>query len=178
MTPSNAPATRRSINPKAPPEAAIVNLVIERAEAPSPEVVVLLEALNEALSFGYAPDQRHALSIDQLFQPGVRFFLARADGDAAACGGVAFLGGFAEVKRMYAKPSMRGKGVAAALLKRLEDEARAAGETILRLETGIHQHEALRFYEKAGFRRCDAFGAYLEMPPHTIATSIFFEMRL
>ncbi len=72
-------------------------------------------------------------------------------------------------------PSMRGKGVAALLLKRLEDEARAAGETILRLETGIHQHEALRFYEKAGFRRCDAFGAYLEKPPHSIATSVFFE---
>jgi putative acetyltransferase len=155
-----------------------MQLVIDRAEAPTPDVVALLEALNEALSFGYAPDQRHALSIDQLFQPGVRFFLARADGEAVACGGIAFLGGFAEVKRMYAKPSMRGKGVAAALLKRLEDEARAAGETILRLETGIHQHEALRFYEKCGFHRREAFGAYLEKPPHTIATSIFFEKSL
>jgi putative acetyltransferase len=155
-----------------------MDLVIDRVHAPSPDVTALLEELNEALSFGYAPDQRHALSIDQLFQPDVRFFLARSNGEAVACGGVAFLGGFAEVKRMYAKPAMRGKGVAAALLKRLEDEARAAGETILRLETGIHQHEALRFYEKAGFRRCDAFGAYLEKPPHTIATSIFFEKRL
>ena len=155
-----------------------MQLLIDRVHAPTPEVVALLEELNEALSFGYAPDQRHALSIDQLFQPDVRFFLARADGDAVACGGVAFLGGFAEVNRMYAKPSMRGKGVAALLLKRLEDEARGAGETILRLETGIHQHEALRFYEKCGFRRRDAFGAYLEKPPHTIATSIFFEKRL
>ena len=155
-----------------------MNLAIDRVHAPTPAVVALLEALNEALSFGYAPDQRHALSIDQLFQPNVRFFLARFDGDAVACGGVAFLDGFAEVKRMYAKPAMRGKGVAATLLKRLEDEARGAGETILRLETGIHQHEALRFYEKSGFRRRDAFGAYLEKPPHTIATSIFFEKRL
>jgi len=172
--PNNAPATHRFIEP----ESAIVNLVIDRAMAPTPEVMTLLEELNEALSFGYAPDQRHALSVDQLFQPGVRFFLARADDAAVACGGVAFLGGFAEVKRMYARPAMRGKGVAAALLKRLEDEARAAGETILRLETGIHQHEALRFYEKCGFRRRDAFGAYLEKPPHTIATSIFFEKTL
>ena len=160
------------------PDLLAMQLVIDRVHAPTPEAVALLEELNEALSFGYAPDQRHALSIDQLFQPDVHFFLARADGDAVACGGVAFLGGFAEVKRMYAKPSMRGKGVAALLLKRLEDEARGAGETILRLETGIHQHEALRFYEKCGFRRRDAFGAYLEKPPHTIATSIFFEKRL
>lgn len=155
-----------------------MSLVIERVAAPSPDVVGLLDELNEALSFGYAPDQRHALSLDQLFQPGVRFFLARDGAQAVACGGVAFLDGFAEVKRMYAKPAVRGKGVAGAMLKRLEDEAREAGETILRLETGIHQHGALRFYEKSGFRRCEAFGTYRDLPPHTIATSIFFEKHL
>jgi putative acetyltransferase len=155
-----------------------MNITIDRAASPTPEVVGLLDELNEALSFGYAPDQRHALSVDQLFQPEVRFFLARADGLAVACGGVALLDGYAEVKRMYARPSVRGTGVAKAVLRRLEDEARAAGMGILRLETGIHQHEALRFYEKAGFRRRGAFGAYLEKPPHTIATSIFYEKPL
>jgi putative acetyltransferase len=155
-----------------------VNLVIDRVTAPTPEVVGLLDELNEALSEGYTADQHHGLSLEQLFQPEVRFFLARADGEAVACGGVAFLGGFAEVKRMYARPSVRGTGVARAVLQRLEDEARAGGETILRLETGIHQHEALRFYEKAGFRRRGAFGDYLNKPPHTIATSIFYEKQL
>ena len=155
-----------------------MNLAIERVGAPTPEVVELLDGLNEALSVGYAPDQRHALSLDQLFQPGVRFFLARSDGVPVACGGVAFLDGFAEVKRMYARPSVRGTGVAMAVLRRLEEEARGAGETILRLETGIHQHEALRFYEKAGFKRRGAFGDYLRKPPHTIATSVFFEKSL
>jgi putative acetyltransferase len=155
-----------------------MTLAIERVASPTPEVAGLLGELNEALSFGYAPDQRHALSIDQLFRPGVLFFLARSDGEAVACGGVAFLDGFAEVKRMYAKPTVRGKGVAMAILRRLEEEARGAGETVLRLETGIHQHEALRFYEKAGFRRCAAFGDYLAKPAHSIATSIFFEKSL
>ncbi len=155
-----------------------MGLVIDRATSPTPEVVGLLDELNQALSQGYADDQRHALSLEQLFQPEVRFFLARADGRAVACGGVAFLGGFAEVKRMYARPAVRGTGVARAVLQRLEDEARSGGETILRLETGIHQHEALRFYEKAGFRRRGAFGAYLRKPPHTIATSIFYEKHL
>ena len=155
-----------------------MSLVIDRATAPTPEVVGLLDELNEALSEGYAADQHHGLSLEQLFQPEVHFFLARADGQAVACGGVAFLGGFAEVKRMYARPSVRGTGVARAVLQRLEDEALAGGETILRLETGIHQHEALRFYEKAGFRRREAFGDYLKKPPHTIATSIFYEKQL
>jgi len=155
-----------------------MTLTIERVSAPTPDVVGLLDELNEALSFGYAPDQRHALSLDQLFQPAVRFFLAREGGQAVACGGVALLDGFAELKRMYARPAVRGKGVAGAMLKRLEDEARGAGQTILRLETGIHQHEALRFYEKSGFERCNAFGDYLQKPAHSIATSIFFEKRL
>jgi putative acetyltransferase len=155
-----------------------MNLTIDRATSPTPEVLGLLDELNEALSFGYTADQRHALSVDQLFTPEVRFFLIRVDGEAVACGGVAFLDGFAEVKRMYARPVVRGKGVAMAILRRLEEEARGAGETILRLETGMHQHEALRFYEKAGFRRCGAFGAYLELPAHSIATSIFMEKSL
>ena len=133
-----------------------MDVAIELANAPTAEIVGLLDELNKALS-GYADDQRHALSIDQLFQPGVLFFLARLAGEAVGCGGVAFFDDYAEVKRMYSKPSVRGQGVARALLKRLEDEARGAGQKILRLETGIHQHEALRFYEKSGFERCDAF---------------------
>ena len=156
----------------------LLNLVIERATRPTPEVMGLLEALNEALSEGYTAEQRHALSVDQLFQPPVRFFIARSGHEAVACGGIAFLDGFAELKRMFAKPSVRGTGVAGAMLKHLEDEARQAGHTILRLETGMYQKEALRFYEKCGFRRCEAFGSYRDLPPQSIATSIFFEKRL
>jgi putative acetyltransferase len=155
-----------------------LSLVIERATRPTPEVMGLLEALNEALSEGYTAEQRHALSVDALFQPPVRFFIARSGQEAVACGGIAFLEGFAELKRMFAKPSVRGTGVAGAVLKHLEDEARGAGERLLRLETGMYQKEALRFYEKCGFRRCEAFGAYRDLPAQSIATSIFFEKRL
>jgi hypothetical protein len=43
--------------------------------------------------------QRHGLSIEQLFEPHVRFFVARLDGLAVGCGGVAFFNDYAEVKR-------------------------------------------------------------------------------
>jgi putative acetyltransferase len=151
-----------------------MDVAIELAKAPSEEVVGLLEELDAALA-GYADEQRHALSIDRLFQPGVRFFLARAAGEAVACAGVAFLDGYAEVKRMYSKPSVRGKGVGKALLVRIEAEARGAGVNLLRLETGVYQRDALRFYEAAGFRRRDAFGPYAEMPARAIETSLFYE---
>jgi putative acetyltransferase len=100
------------------------------------------------------------------------------NGAAAGCGGVALFSDFAEVKRMYVRPSARGRGVAQALLKRLEAEARSAGLLLLRLETGDRQVAAMRLYERAGFARCGAFGAYAAMPPGAIATSIFLEKRL
>jgi putative acetyltransferase len=95
-----------------------------------------------------------------------------------ACGGVAFYDGYAELKRMYSRPSVRGRGVAKALLRRLEAEARAAGATLLRIETGVYQQEALRFYEGAGFRRCGAFGPYADMPPRAIELSLFYEKEM
>src|SRR5262249_11109269 len=75
----------------------------------------------------------------------------------------------------YSRPSVRGQGVAKAILQRLEAEAQDAGVPLLRIETGVYQQDALRFYERAGYRRCDAFGPYAELPAHAIETSIFYE---
>ena len=155
-----------------------MSLALERATAPTPEIVALLGELNRALDVGYAPDQKHALSVDQLFQPNIRFFVARVDRVAVACCGIGFYDGYAELKRMYAKPEVRGKGVAKALLQRLEVEARAAGILLVRIETGNLQHEAMRFYEREGYRKCAAFGPYAAMPPNAIATSVFYEKTL
>ena len=155
-----------------------MTLVIEAAPVPTEEVRCLIGALDAALSANYPPEQRHGLALDAIFQPHIRFFLARLDGVAVGCGGVALFDGFAEVKRMFVADSARGRGVAEALLSRLEAAARAAGQTLLRLETGDAQQAAIRLYERAGFHRCAAFGAYATMPPPAIATSVFFEKTL
>jgi putative acetyltransferase len=155
-----------------------VNAVIERVTQPTPEIRALLEALNQALDVGYSPDQKHALSVNQLFQPNIRFFVARFDSTAVACGGIGFYDGYAELKRMYAKPEVRGKGVAKALLQRLEAEARKAGLAVVRIETGNLQQGAMRFYAREGYRQCVAFGPYATMPPNAIATSVFYEKRI
>jgi len=155
-----------------------LDVAIELVKAPTAETIQLLTELDGALSGPYSADQRHALSIDQLFQPGIRFFHACLDGVAVACGGIAFLDGYGELKRMYSRPAIRGRGVAKALLRRLEAEARQAGVSLLRIETGVYQEEALRFYEGAGFRRCGPFGPYAQLPPHAIETSLFYEKRL
>ena len=155
-----------------------MDITIELVSAATAEVTELLGELDAVLAGPYAADQRHALSIEQLFEPNVRFFVARLDGAAVACGGVGFYDGYAELKRMYSKPSVRGRGVAKALLRRLEEEARVAGAALLRIETGVHQEEALRFYEGAGYRRCGPFGPYAAMPPRAIELSVFYEKPL
>jgi GNAT superfamily N-acetyltransferase len=155
-----------------------LDVAIDLVKAPTAETIQLLTELDEALSGPYSADQRHALSIDQLFQPSIRFFHVCLDGVAVACGGIALLDGYGELKRMYSRPAVRGRGVAKALLRRLEAEARQAGVSLLRIETGVYQQEALRFYEGAGFRRCGPFGPYAQFPPHAIETSLFYEKWL
>lgn len=83
------------------------------------------------------------------------------DGDALGCGALRRLDpASAEVKRMYVTPAARGSGVATALLRALEAAAVHRGWTTVRLETGTAQPEAVRFYEREGYRSIPLFGAY------------------
>jgi putative acetyltransferase len=151
---------------------------IKSAPVATHEVRTLIAELDRVLSAEYPPEQRHGLELEAIFQPHVRFFVARLNGEAVGCGGVALFADFAEVKRMYVRDDARGKGVAQALLARIEMEVRAARLAVLRLETGERQEAAIRLYMRAGFRRCPAFGAYAEMAAEAVCTSVFFEKLL
>ena len=153
-------------------------VTLELATQPTDDVRTLVGQLEAVLSAEYPPEQRHGLSLDAIFQPHIRFFIARLDSVAVGCAGVALFDDFAEVKRMYVRPGVRGQGVAPALLAQLERTAFEAGHRVLRLETGDVQYAAIKFYERSGFRRCAVFGDYATKPPHTIATSVFFEKTL
>jgi len=97
---------------------------------------------------------------------------------AVGCGGVALFDDYAEVKRMYTRPAARGRGVAKALLRKIEDEARGADKSVLRLETGAYQQEAIGLYERMGFRPRGPFGPYAAMLARNVETSLFFEKVL
>ena len=155
-----------------------MNITIEQTVEATLEVRDLIQELNDVLGAAYEEHQRHGLSIEQLFEPNLRFFVARLDGLAVGCASVAIFDDYAEVKRMYTRPVARGRGIAKALLRRIESEARAAGKFVLRLETGIRQREATGLYERAGFRPRGPFGPYAAMPACNIETSLFFEKVL
>jgi putative acetyltransferase len=74
---------------------------------------------------------------------------------------------------MFVDERRRGLGTGRKLLEHLALFASMAGLPALKLETGIHQPEALALYERFGFTRCDPFGDYLPDP-----LSVFMEKRL
>lgn len=62
-----------------------------------------------------------------------------------------------EVKRLYVKSSVRGRGVARDLANQLIDDARAIGYRTLKLDTLERMHAALTLYESLGFTRCKPY---------------------
>jgi len=72
--------------------------------------------------------------------------------------------GYAEIKRMYVRPDQRVRRIGARVLAGLETIARGWGLTVLCLETGIHNREALAIYRRSGFRNRGPFGDYRDDP--------------
>ena len=156
----------------------VVAIEIERIDRPTDDVRALVTELEAELAGQYEAHQRHGLSLDRIFQPNIAFFIVRLDGAAVGCGGIAFDSGFAELKRMYVRPAVRGNGVAQALIEKLEAEARTRGYARLTLETGDVLNAAMRLYQRSGFRPCAAFGDYTKLPAANIERSRFFEKHL
>jgi putative acetyltransferase len=151
-----------------------VNVVVGRADPRQPQVRRLIEELDSYQLALYPAESNHLLAIETLVQPQMRFFSAAVDGNILGCGGVWLHEDYAEVKRVYVSPKARGLGLAKKIMARLEDEARAAGMKIARLETGIYQPEALGFYRALGYADRGPFGGY----PSDDPMSVFMEKRL
>ena len=140
----------------------------------SPPARLLLEQLDRHLTGLYPPESNHLLSVEALRRPEVTFLTARLGDQVVGCGAFVNRGGeYAEVKRMFVLTAVRGLGVGRRILEELESLIRAAGLGLARLETGVRQPEALRLYEKAGYRRRGPFGEYLDDP-----LSVFMEKDL
>lgn len=69
----------------------------------------------------------------------------------------------AEIKRMYVSPEKRGQGIAGQILTELETWAKESDFTKTILETGKKQPEAIRLYEKSGYRLIPNYGQYAEV---------------
>jgi putative acetyltransferase len=151
-----------------------MSVVITPERPDSADASILITELEAQLSPLYPSESRHGLNIEQLITQAVAFFLLRSNDVPAACGGIKLVGTeYGEIKRMYVRPQFRGQGFAKSILNHLADYAQAQGVAILRLETGIHQQEAIGLYERMGFQPIPPFGSYREDP-----LSRFYEKRI
>lgn len=151
-----------------------MDIRIESADPREPESAGLIAALDALMTALYAPASNHLLPGDRLAEADIRFFLARANDRAVGCAALRVdAAGYGEVKRMYVDETARGHGLGRRLLERLEAEARAAGLTELRLETGARSGAAIALYRAAGFVDRGPFGDYWDDP-----ASLYLEKRL
>lgn len=134
-------------------------------------LVQQLDALQSAL---YPQESNHLEPVEQLFQAHFEFLGAYEGDTLLACGAVKKVDDtYGELKRMYVVPQHRRRGAAAAVLQALEQRLRSKGAHRVRLETGVHQVEALAFYRANGYRCIEPFGAYRPDP-----LSVFMEKSL
>jgi GNAT superfamily N-acetyltransferase len=129
---------------------------------------IIADALADlGVRYGSSSGDDTPVDAGEFTPPGGRFLVAWADGVPAGCGGWRTLAGdetVAEIKRMYTAPAWRGRGVATAVLRAIEETARDAGKKRLVLETGQRQPEAIALYAKLGYERILNFGYYRDYP--------------
>ena len=148
-------------------------LTIKPADPAQTDVIRLIEQLDAYQSSLYPPESNHLDSLDELSKSNVFFLAAYSGSEICGIGSVKRIDDYGEIKRVYVPLDQRGKGIANAIMEKLEGHLIENDVAYARLETGIHQAEALQFYEKLGYYRIGPFGAYQEDP-----LSVFMEKKL
>ena len=122
------------------------------------------------------PESVHALDLDALRAPDIRFWSAWIDQTLVGTVALKDLGnGDVEIKSMRTTSSARGSGVGRHLLAYVIDRAREAGASRMLLETGAEPYfePARGLYRSAGFAERGPFAAYVVDP-----NSVYMELVL
>jgi len=82
-----------------------------------------------------------------------------------------------EIKRMYIRPSFRGKGYGKNLLEKLLQKAKDFGFLSVRLDTSVYMKAAQKLYRSAGFQERNMYPE-TEVPLDMRTHWLYFEMLL
>ncbi|MFK4098921.1 GNAT family N-acetyltransferase [Streptomyces sp. NPDC019531] len=135
-------------------------IAIRRWRARNGAIQQLVNALDLDLAARY-PDE--PCTGGTHINPKIRFLLAEAEGRPVGCCAVQPFphpDSAVELKRMYVTPDARGHGFATRLLAEAERIAIALGHTEIRLETAVHQPEAIALYTRAGYQPIPNYPPY------------------
>ena len=106
--------------------------------------------------------------------PDGRLLLAEYDGQLAGCVALhKWESGVCEMKRLYLRPSFRGKGLGRAIAEKIITDARSIGYQRMRLDTiEPLMKDAVEMYRKLGFREIAPYR------PNPIAGAMYMELQL
>ncbi len=135
---------------------------IDEARPDTPAAVFAATAyydeLGERLRDGFDPGVGGAIRDAAITPPAGLLLVATLRDETVGCGALTFHeDGFAEVKRVWAAPSVRGLGLGRRIMAELEERARAAGVRTLRLDTNGDLTEAIALYRKLGYREVQRY---------------------
>jgi ribosomal protein S18 acetylase RimI-like enzyme len=147
-------------------------LTLAPARYDDPAVADLVQEVQQVYVERYGGPDETPMAAEEFAPPHGCFVLVRLAGGPVAMGGWRLRTGPdsqrlpgrrpAEIKRMFVRPHLRGRGLARLVLDELESRARAAGVDWLVLETGERQPEAIGLYRSAGFEDVRPFGLYAD----------------
>ena len=133
---------------------------VRRIPGDHPDALALVQAMIDDIArlYEFGDDPGPSATPEDFSPPGGAFVAIYDAERAIAGGGVKRLDEeTGEIKRMFVAPDRRGEGLARMLLAGLEDAARDLGYGRVRLDTGVHQHAALRLYKGAGYSAIDDY---------------------
>jgi GNAT superfamily N-acetyltransferase len=150
------------------------NLQIKAVYPDDKDLMALINELDEELLTMYPKEGIFALDFNHPKISAATFVVAYWGNIPVGCGAILpVCRECVELKRFFVRNAHRRKGIASGILHLLESSAKKQGYSIIKLETGPKQPEALHLYKKFGFYEIENFGEYINSK-----YSICFEKKL
>jgi putative acetyltransferase len=130
-----------------------------------PEILQLLREHLQSMYLHSPPESVHALDVESLRKPEITFWTIWQDSELMGCGALKELNPtHGEIKSMRTVTAHLRKGVAAAMLNHILEEARKRSYRRVSLETGSMDAfaPARSLYSRFGFQPCGPFANYVE----------------
>ena len=150
---------------------------VAKEKATTVEAKELLAELARDFKDKYGKESPYNLADKDLQADRSAFIMARVDGRPAGC--VILYPqdenqpDIGEARQLYVRPEFRGLGLSYAVMRKLEETARANKYTLLRLVTGLKEPEAIHLFLKLGYSRIPRYTKYIDRP-----LSACFEKKL